>query len=627
MKRINILLIAALAMSCVSCKKYLDIVPDDVATLDNAFDNRNDALNYLYTCYSYMQQREPFYLNPGATSSGELIDNPPGDFYFGDAGFASNWQYLRGVQTVDAPIQDYFAALYQAIRKCNTFLENINKPVDLTEAEKERWIGEAEFLKAYYYFLLVRQYGPVPLVKENAPVNTPTDEAKMPRDPSDSVFSYIVQQLDSAAVVLPPNISQVIEYGRATSIMSLALKAKVLITQASPLFNGDAAEASLKGPGGEQLFPATSDPDKWKVALQACKDAINATKDNGISLYHSNPASIVPNAIRLQFSIQDPITGPQSSQMPEQIWPGNWNMSFTQMTMAPKISRVSTSGISDPSNQLAVPLAVAELFYSNNGVPIDEDKTYDYSGRYSLVTAPDNYDSRYYVKPGYTTVKLHINREPRFYADLSFDGGIWYGNGTTDTTNLLYQNSLFPANNNVTGYWPKKLVSYQTVLTGVTTVYASYYEPLMRLSDLYLLYAEASNEVNGPAQDAYMYLDSVRARAGLQGTVQSWSQFSNNPNKPLTQAGLRSIIHQERRIELCFEGEIGWDLRRWKEYVSMFSSSSVKGWNGLVGADTPEEYYHLYQVFLPYMSAKDYFWPINTGTLLNNSKLVQNIGW
>lgn len=628
MKKINILLIITLTITLVSCKKYLDIVPDDVATLDLAFDNRNDALNYLYTCYSYMQQREPFYVNPGMTSSGEIIDNTmqTGDYYYGS--YSLNWQYLRGVQTVDAPVEDYFEDLYKAIRKCNTFLENVDKPVDLTASEKERWIGEVEFLKAYYYFLLVRQYGPVPLVKENAPINTPTDEAKIARAPSDSVFSYIVQQLDAAAAVLPPSIGLINEYGRATSIMTLALKAKVLVTQASPLFNGDPTEATLKDPQGVQLFPATADPGKWKTALQACKDAVAAAQANGISLYYSNPLSAVPDAIRQQFSIQDPITAPQSLQIPEDIWPGNSDMSSLQQDMMPNINQVNNNaGLGEASTQLAVPLDIAELFYSNNGVPISEDKTYDYTGRYTLTTAPNTYASQYYVKPGYTTVKLHLNREPRFYADLSFDGGIWYGNGTVDTTKLLYQNSLFARNNNVTGYWPKKLIPYTTVSTANTNTFTSYFAPLMRLSDLYLLYAEASNEANGPLQDAYMYLDSVRARAGLQGVVQSWAQYSNNPNKPLTQAGLRSIIHQERRIELCFEGETGWDLRRWKEYVTMFASRPVKGWNGFDQATTALQYYQFLQVFVPYMSAKDYFWPFNTTTLLNNEKMVQNLGW
>ncbi|ANI89896.1 hypothetical protein A9P82_11735 [Arachidicoccus ginsenosidimutans] len=630
MKKVkNIFLIIVVVMSCASCKKYLDIVPDDVATIDMAFDNRNDALNYLYTCYSYMQSQETLYANPGFTTSGEIIDNTlgAGDYIFSNPAI---WRYLRGIQTADAPVYDNFENLYKAIRKCNTFLENVDKPVDLTQGEKDRWIGEVLFLKAYYYFLLLRQYGPVPIVKENMPINTPTDEAKIPRAPSDSVFSYVVQLLDSAAAVLPPTISAVAEYGRATSIMALALKAKALVTQASPLFNGDPNEAKLKGSDGEQLFPATADPNKWKIAAAACKAAVDAAHQNGIYLYYSNPTSVVPNAIRQQFSIQDPITGPQSLQIPENIWPGNVAVtSGLQAAWMPDLPGTYVSGGADEgTTQLAVPEAIAELFYTNNGVPINEDKNYDYNNRYSITAAPSDNITKYQVHAGYNTIKLHLNREPRFYADLAFDGGVWYGFGVTDTTKLQYQNALTPTyGNNLTGYWPKKLTPYTTSGLSSNLVYSTYYPPVMRLSDLYLLYAEASNEANGPTADAYAYVDSVRVRAGLQGVVESWSQYSNNPNKPLSQSGLRSIIHQERRIELCFEGEIGWDLRRWKEYVPLFAGQSVRGWSGFVHVTTPQQYYQFFVAFVPYMSTKDYFWPINTNTLINDNQLVQNIGW
>jgi hypothetical protein len=87
--------------------------------------------------------------------------------------------------------------------------------------------------------------------------------------------------------------------------------------------------------------------------------------------------------------------------------------------------------------------------------------------------------------------------------------------------------------------------------------------PVMRLSNLYLLYAEALNELNGPGEEVYHWIDLVRTRAGLKGVVESWSNFSNKPDKFSTKENMRLIIQQERAIELAFEGERYWDLRRW----------------------------------------------------------------
>src|SRR5690606_15885839 len=112
----------------------------------------------------------------------------------------------------------------------------------------------------------------------------------------------------------------------------------------------------------------------------------------------------------------------------------------------------------------------------------------------------------------------------------------------------------------------------------------SYAWPIMRLSDLYLLYAEAINEAEGPAgansADLFHYIDLVRARAGLQGVKESWDNYTNN-QKYTTQAGMREIIQTERLIELAFEGHRFWDIRRWKTAPNEYHTP-LRGWNMLV---------------------------------------------
>jgi hypothetical protein len=106
--------------------------------------------------------------------------------------------------------------------------------------------------------------------------------------------------------------------------------------------------------------------------------------------------------------------------------------------------------------------------------------------------------------------------------------------------------------------------------------------------------------------------------------LSSWATYSKNPSKPTTQDGLRTIIHQERRIELCFEGQSGWDLHRWKELQSVLSVP-LKGWS--IYEEQAVNYYRPVNVEIPVFQTRDYLWPISTNSLVVNDNLVQNPFW
>ena len=146
----------------------------------------------------------------------------------------------------------------------------------------------------------------------------------------------------------------------------------------------------------------------------------------------------------------------------------------------------------------------------------------------------------------------------------------------------------------------------------------------MRLAGLYLLYAEALNEVNGPTAEVYTYIDRVRARAGLPGVQNAWANFSKNPGKPNSKEGLRQIIHQERRNELCFEGQSGWDLRRWKELQQVLSQP-LQGWG--INEEQAVNYYRPRTVLEPVFNVRDYLFPVQTYDLIVNDNLVQTPYW
>ncbi|MBO9594339.1 MAG: RagB/SusD family nutrient uptake outer membrane protein [Niabella sp.] len=640
MKKNSTIILAALilSVSMAGCRKYLDIVPQNVGTLDYAFRNRSEAEKYLFTCYNTLQQRSNMVNDPWFATGGELV--LPQE-YLGQTNLtAPGLQLVKGgVQNKDNPVLNYWdgsgsaPSYYDAIRRCNTFLENVDKPIDLQSFEKERWIAEAKFLKAYYHFFLAKMYGPIPIVRGNTPVTAPTEETRPQRDPVDSVFSYVVELLDEAAQGLPIQIDNPDqELGRITRVIALALKAEVLVAQASPLFNGNPDYAGFKNKDGSALFSSTPNNALWTKAAQACKDAIDLAESVGLGLYTyiippNIPANLSDSLVK-EMNFRAAITETWDKNK-ELVWALNGTFSWQQQ-MFPKL--VSGAVVTRGQNTIACPFAVTDLFYSRNGVPIEEDNTWDYANRFTAATGDAS--RQYYIKQGYETIKNNFDREVRYYASFGFDGGIWFGNAVYTPAGSLLSiqgkgaSSISGVSNaesgNVFGIWPKKLCNYLTVNNTTSYTASNYRLPLIRMADLYLLYAECLNEANGPSEDVYHYLDIVRARTGLKGIVESWARYSNNPGKPLTKDGLRQIIHRERRIELCMEGKAGWDLRRWKEYLEV-ATRPIQGWT--VSQTTTAGYYQLTTFYVPSLSVKDYLWPISANELLVNQNLVQNPYW
>jgi len=163
------------------------------------------------------------------------------------------------------------------------------------------------------------------------------------------------------------------------------------------------------------------------------------------------------------------------------------------------------------------------------------------------------------------------------------------------------------------------------VKTGTSLTTKAYAFPIIRLADLYLYYAEALNEVKGaPDAMVYEYIDLVRERAGLEGVVNSWNAHSSNPTKPTTKEGMRKIIQQERMIEMSFEGDRFWDLRRWK-LAKNYMNKPIKGWTVLENG--VDEYYTVKTLYSPTFSERDYLWPIPEYEIINHPSLIQNPGW
>ncbi|MDR1895590.1 MAG: RagB/SusD family nutrient uptake outer membrane protein [Prevotellaceae bacterium] len=630
-----ILLLAGMALTA-GCADYLDIVPEGVPTMDNAFSNKINTEKYLFTCYSRLPNPTDALNYPAIFCGDEMWWNI-------DEVNDYSGRIAQGYQDVNDPWLNYWDGggsrsghnLFIGIRDCNIFLENIHLPHDLDSYEKVQWSAEVKFIKAYLHFFLLQLYGPIPIIRENLPVDASPEEVRMYREPVDDVVEYIVQLLDEAKAGLPLQVyAQQVNAGRITQPIALALKAKVLIWAASPLFNGNPDYSDFKDNKGRQLIHAgTPDQAKWQRAAEAVKNAIDTCHLAGHALLHDFVPVSVPGAMsditRLKCTLRSTVT---EKFNPEIVWPYTNDVNDElQHKCMPLIASGNYNG---NTNEWGATLKIAEQFYTDKGVPIDEDPDWDYEGRYGVRQA--DIDHQYYIRTGETTAKLNFNREPRFHAYLGFDRGIFEGAGMPESNFYYLQTRQgeisgmrSQSDHLSTGYQIKKLINLGTVYSSSTSNTLNkvrYTYPLIRLADLYLHYAEALNEVGGPGPEVYRWVDSIRLRAGLQGVEASWAKAKPAArNKPYSKETMREIIKSERLIELSFEGQRFWDLRRWKDALKHLNEP-VRGWNYTEGS--VEEYYRVANIWNQRVfTFKDYLWPLKLNTVIINSNLEQNPGW
>ena len=627
-----------------SCNGFLNVVPDDgVPRIDMAFNLRSTAIHYLATCYSFMPEDGNVAGDPAMLTGDELWDLV-GRIVSNTSARVPNtlFQIARGYQSASNVRANDWARMYQAIRCCDILVENIDNVPDMTYEEKEQWKAEVTFLKAYYHFHLVRKWGPVPIIRESLPIDSDMETVRVYRENIDTCFNFIIRLLDQAMDRLPLTPESTDMYGRITKPICAALKAKVSVYAASPLFNGNEEEAALVDNQGRQLFPSKTEAqkeDRWNDAIKACADAIAICEQANIKMYDGKDIAYrMTDSLKRTLTVRNAFNQRWNSEL---IW-GNTQTSssaissFQQWTMPNMTENGHTTG---GYRFIGVPMKIVDQFYTNNGLPIANDASWEGVNTQGLrkVTAEYNY----YLQEGYTTVAQNFNREPRFYAYLGFDGGKWLGelsnyNDLTpeDVKSLQCRNGGHEGKSGgevgpVTGYFAKKLYPLACNFTGQNTFVSYWYPwPIIRLTDLYLLYAEAINEAEGPngahSADMFKYINKVRERAGIPDVKTSWDTYSNSPAYYKTQFGMRSIIHRERSIELAFESERYWDIRRWKEAANEYQKG-IYGYT--MTGSSPEDYYIKKLIATQTFGLKDYFWPIYTYYLDRNPNLVQNLGW
>lgn len=647
--------ILGFALPLVGCSDYLDVVPkNDVETIDTKFEQRNDVYSWLKGCYSMLTQPTvSFIMQPGYVGADEFVagqyirnmnwysQDPMSGFFIGD-----------GLQKKSNPYSSIWKSTeaYAAIRYCNIFIDKVDQCYNMTDDEKRLWKAEVQACKANFYFELLKRYGPFILVPENIDTNSSLQDMQQPRQPIDSCVNAIVKLCDEAMEYLPyqnqKESTRVTYYNKEAAA---TLKAYALLYAASPLFNGNIQLKDFKNKNGVRLFP-DYDKEKWHKAAVAADEAIEICKKAGKELYsgtNDQGTEMLNTIADLQESVLD--INYTNKETILAFRPQRRGSDFPYIFLLPLFQSKETDYY-DPNivagSGIAPSMKMVEMFYTDHGLPITEDKQW-MASPYQLSKEAD---SRYtnVVPLNEEILSLHRHREPRFYADIVADRTYWYRkmmqNGKLVDKAILvkcYRNELFGTdqqtiNNQVpqslSGYWCKKYIVPSVPLKNYSSSIGQAELPcvLFRLAELYLMSAEAWNEyLDEPNQHVYDMLDVVRKRAGIPGVVEAWTTYSKNPQKVKTQSGMREIIHREWNIEFAFEGRRYYNLRRWMEAPEELNQPQY-GWNIL--ADNQQGFYNNFEgpkivwSKRKFTAPRDYFTPINSEEILI-SGCVQNPGW
>ncbi len=507
-----------------------------------------------------------------------------------------------------------WATLYESIRQANIFLEKVKPIVEeggpnaatLTEPQVERYKADVRFMRAAYYFYLMELYGPVPIVTESLSLE---DDLDLPRNSLDEVIEFIDSELLEAMTTMEQEPYHTNENYRAvpTKGTALALRAKLWVYAASPLFNGGFTEAlELKNKDGKQIFP-NRDDSKLQKAVQACKDFIAyAEEGNRYELYKNSgtfdPALSVYEVF--QEYNKEIIWATAKTQ-----WGSLGDQNFDTMTTPP----CEPNGLGG----IHVLQELVDDFYMADGYPIKETSFLPKSPDY------DASESTFGILDGYEISNMYIGREPRFYNSITFSGKKWHISGNEVQ---FYRggnaDKSVPDGAPITGYLLYKRLN-RTVY-GKTPGVKSKYRPsiIFRLADFYLLYAEALNEVSPSDPDVLKYLNFVRERAGLAKLEDL------NPAIVGNQSMQREAIRRERRIELATEGQRYFDVRRWMIAENKPGEGGQGGdFTGMNPDGNKVAFHTRNKIHTRSFKRKNYLFPISLVDMQRSQVLVQNPGW
>ena len=656
MKRIktkfSVIIISFVLLFLSSCAGYLNVVPDNVVTMEDLFLNKESAYNALARCYYFLP-----YESGTHESTWGLGDDFIGRIDLQGLGDLRPQRIMQGWQTVSDPRIGFWSGnncrhQYRGINQCETFLKYIDLVRDMTEGEIKEWKAQVKFLKAYFMWWLVKHYGPIVIPDEGVidPEASSVGLFKR-RSTVEECFDYILKLMDEAIPDLTDRATT-LNAGQIDKMVAKSVKARILFFRASPFFNGNKEYyGDFFNHEGKPFFPLEYNPNKWKEAVDALDEAIKFCEANGKGMYTYEKEPFVfdyeafeKNRANMKILYDNRMVVCDAWNK-ELVWGfTNFNFydqgDFMQSTNM-RLPDGYGDGVKNEAYQswqwMAATYQAMMRYYTNNGVPIDEDFTFDKSKMFDIVTTPGQAEPAYQplwgiMQPGHETIQLNLNREPRFYANIAITGGYWRTHSVLIKT-VMYQGRDGGFNSAThtfdfycTGIALKKFVHPEN-MSGAWQRTIKYPYPLVRMSDLYLMKAEALNEFNSaPTQEVYDLVNKIRRRAGIPDVEKVWADpnIVRSVNRHKTKEGMRDIILEERGIELAFEGSRFWDMHRHKRAVREFSSP-ILGWTHT--GTSAGTFFVLEAKQARRFTIRDCLWPIDLNEMNTNGNLIQNPGW
>ena len=625
----HIQIICLLTLAFVSCN-YLDVVPPETADFKDTMKDREAALGFLYSCYAGFPTLYSNYEGDYYQASTDEFALPP---LWNLIGQLVSWNLVSPTNSAGP-----WSTCYNNLGQCHIFLKELDElnPTGVTDLDRTRWKAEVKFCEAFYHFTLLNAYGPIPLVTKYYSQNTATSDFPG-RSPYDVCVDSISKWFDEAAENLPATVQED-ELGRATSTACKALKARLLVYAASPLWNGSFPYSSWKNKDGQELVSHTYDVNKWKQALEACNDAINwATTQGERSLFNLATSE----SIRKNENVPLPTINNVDSLFKERVM----LMRYLTTTTEDQGNKEVILGVIPSTSELDIyKCALPHAITVYNGTP-----TGGYSGISPCLFTVEHFytingllpqsDPNFYPQSEWfnsaglsnsNIIKLNANREPRFYAWLGFDGGE-YSSFISNGSPLVIQSrvssqqgynpDLYNRDNNVTGYLSKKGIQPNIKWRSTDNGQNIRIVPniIIRLAELYLDRAECYAAL-GQTDQALADLNVVRERAGIPDLTAA------DISSKMT---IMDWVRNERFVELWNENQRYFDLRRWCLAPEYLKAGTRMGLNAMEKKDPSfTEFNTPTKVNQPFQwSNRMYLLPIASSELYSNPQLVQAPGY
>ena len=664
--KLYILMLAVSVVLAASCEDYLTVKLYDQANLEEIFSKSNTTHRYLRQLYSYIPEDESVDNREGwVVSRSDEAQNSAVTFVHYLSYRTGNYSPATAGRTDNGEDDAYrpWNEMYKAINQCTIFMNNVDLDKEDSAGDREYMKAQARFLRAYFYYVLFRQYGPVFLWMDSDYNAVTPDEslegATVDRHTVDQNVRFIVSELDKAIEALPLRVgdndleSTSRWTGMATKGAAMAVKSRVLLMAASPLYNGcDLYKGQMRNLRGDYLFPQTADASKWDKAADAAYDLIKLAEDEG--LYELVKDQPYPSGSQYEDTPQQ-----HGAWDYEQVFHTKWNKEIVWGWWKRESSEYSYLWGNGQQLALTLPPAPALHYHGFAHVspslklvdafPVWETGRYPVTGYEStggrldysrpIVDAESHYQSDGWTEnykapvntPWAPAFKAHnstVGRDPRYYASLVPNGWPW-PNANKAKFFSCYNSaeciSQWAANgdHNRVGYVWRKWYPTDLNLDDNNSYHIYEVYPSIRLAEIYLNYAEAMNERsarNGAV--ACEYINKVRNRVGLNNIEDAYPGIEGN------QALLRWVIRIERMCEFNGEAVRHYDAVRWMIAKDEYTT---KNWTLKLSATTYEESYErVSDDFVggdPTFTDRDYLFPLSNNQLSEMTNITQNYGW